>query len=392
MMKKLGLLAFILGLVIAFAMPALAFTIEGAKGEKMYIGGVIMTDFGLWNRSSELLGGPGTSNVSSRTEFIDQVPLHSVLHGTVEVGPTGMLWEFGMGEDRNPQVLGASQSQPTAYVETRLLYGWYNFGNCQIQAGKNHGQLYSVVPWQTMGVWEGHVYGFGWGALYDQRNAQVRFTQNVTKEVGWQIAFVDPDQYANATASPTNKSSYAILPQIDAKVMLNFGVVSLYPAFGYQNVQWDNTVNGADSNVASWIGILPVVVKVGGFTGTIQGSIGQNIPAFTTFESYNYVLVGTSIKNTQAINGFVDLAYTFGPATPHIYFGYDNMKNSDAWTVGNNYNTRLMYGASINYMISPQFFVIPEFTYYDYGQLPNTVGNPDIGKEWIGGVQFRFVF
>ena len=41
MMKKLGLLAFILGLVIAFAMPALAFTIEGAKGEKMYIGGTI---------------------------------------------------------------------------------------------------------------------------------------------------------------------------------------------------------------------------------------------------------------------------------------------------------------------------------------------------------------
>ncbi len=38
-MKKLGLFALISGLVIAFAMPVLAFTIEGAKGEKMYIDG-----------------------------------------------------------------------------------------------------------------------------------------------------------------------------------------------------------------------------------------------------------------------------------------------------------------------------------------------------------------
>ena len=65
MMKKLGLLAFILGLVIAFAMPALAFTIEGAKGEKMYIGGTFMTDFGSWYRSKELIAGkPGDTTLS----------------------------------------------------------------------------------------------------------------------------------------------------------------------------------------------------------------------------------------------------------------------------------------------------------------------------------------
>ena len=220
MMKKLGLLAFILGLVIAFAMPALAFTIEGAKGEKMYIGGTILTDIGAWSRSKELIAGvPGSTALSDRTEFYDNVLLHSVLHGTVEVGPAGMLWEFGMGENRNPsELLGAN----TSYVETRLLYGWYNFGNCQILAGKNHGQLYSVVPWQTMGVWQGHVYGFGWGSIYDQRNAQIRFTQNVTKQVGWQISLVDPDQYADAAASPANKNSYTYLPQVDAKVMPEF--------------------------------------------------------------------------------------------------------------------------------------------------------------------------
>ena len=89
------------------------------------------------------------------------------------------------------------------------------------------------------------------------------------------------------------------------------------------------------------------------------------------------------------------MAYTFGPATPHLYFGYDNEKNSDIYGKlpnSDDNNTRMMYGASINYMIAPQFYVIPEFTYYDYGKSPILANKPDIGKEWIGGVQFRFVF
>ncbi|MGC1403234.1 MAG: hypothetical protein WA974_09930 [Thermodesulfobacteriota bacterium] len=396
MMKKLGLLAFILGLVIAFAMPALAFTIEGAKGEKMYIGGTILTDIGAWSRSKELIAGvPGSTALSDRTEFYDNVLLHSVLHGTVEVGPAGMLWEFGMGENRNPsELLGAN----TSYVETRLLYGWYNFGNCQILAGKNHGQLYSVVPWQTMGVWQGHVYGFGWGSIYDQRNAQIRFTQNVTKQVGWQISLVDPDQYADAAASPANKNSYTYLPQVDAKVSLNFGMVALYPAFGYQYVKWDNVAPGFDDNVQSWFAVLPVVVKAAGFTGTIQAGYGQNTDAFLTFQS-GFTKYGRDasgkVKNTTTLNGFVDLAYTFGPATPHLYFGYDNEKNSDIYGKlpnSDDNNTRMMYGASINYNVAGPFYIIPEFTYYDYGKSPILANKPDIGKEWIGGVQFRFVF
>ena len=108
----------------------------------------------------------------------------------MEAGNAGMLWEFGMGGTRNPSSYAGVQY---SWVETRLLYGWYNFGNCQILAGKNHGQIYSVVPWQVMGVWDnGHVYGFGFGAVYDGRSTQVRFTQNVTKQVGWMISLVEP--------------------------------------------------------------------------------------------------------------------------------------------------------------------------------------------------------
>ena len=387
-------LLLVMSLVIAFAMPALAITIEGDKGEKMYIGGIIITDFGYWYRSKELLGGPGNTTLSDRTEFITQVPPYSALQGIVEVGDAGMYWSFGMGENSNPSAfLGAS----TSFVQTRILVGWYDFGNCRISAGKNDGQIYTfeVVPWQIIGEWEGHDYGFGWGAVYDQMNAQVRFRQKVTKEVEWQISLVDPDQYVDAAASPANKNSYTYLPQVDLKVRLNFGMVALYPAFAYQSVKWDNVQNGFDDNMTSWYGVLPIIVKLGGFTGTIQAGYGQNIDAFFVLQSpaHHYFRDASGkIKNTTAINGFIDLAYTFGPATPHIYFGYDNAKNSDEFKVGDDNQTRMMYGASIDYMINPNFFLTPEFTSYDYGKKAGVASRPDIGKEWIGGVQFRFVF
>ena len=142
MMKKLGLLALILGLVIAFAVPAMAFTIDGAKGEKMYIGGVFMTDFGYWGRSKELIAGiPGqNNNFSDRTEFIATIPVHSTLHGSLEVGNVGGFWEFGLGANNISLGTGGQT------VDFRKLYGYYNFGNCQILAGKTDGYLYSSSP------------------------------------------------------------------------------------------------------------------------------------------------------------------------------------------------------------------------------------------------------
>lgn len=406
MMKKLGLLALILGLVIAFAMPALAFTIDGAKGQKMYIGGTFMTDFGYWHRDKELIGGPGTK-LSERTEFFTSVPNHSTLRGTLQVGNVGGYWEFGMGGNllSTTNVSTDITAENNKYIETRQIYGFYNFGNCQILAGKTHGQIYSVVPWQVMGVWQnGHVYGFGWGAIYDQRNTQVRFTQNVTKMVGYQISLVQPQEYFDTTLVAPQNKSYAYMPQVAAKVMLNFGVVSLFPAFAYQNVKWDNVPNNFDDNMSSWYGVLPVKVKVAGFTGTFQGGYGMNLGmgnsasgaggGLLTLQSsfHGYGRVNGKIKDTTGINGFVDLAYTFGPATPHIYFGYDNAKNSDLWKVGDDNITRMMYGASIDYKVADAFYVIPEFTYYDYGKAPGVASKPDLGKEWIGGVQFRFNF
>ena len=53
MMKKLGMFAFVMALVVAFALPAFAFTVEGAKGERFTIGGVMNYDLGYRNTNKD---------------------------------------------------------------------------------------------------------------------------------------------------------------------------------------------------------------------------------------------------------------------------------------------------------------------------------------------------
>jgi hypothetical protein len=51
-----------------------------------------------------------------------------------------------------------------------------------------------------------------------------------------------------------------------------------------------------------------------------------------------------------------------------------------------------MYGVGVNWKIAESFYVVPEFTYYNYGKNLLNPQNPDLGTEWLGGVQFQFVF
>ena len=132
--------------------------------------------------------------------------------------------------------------------------------------------------------------------------------------------------------------SYATFPLLAAKLRMNFGAVSLMPAGYVQYVKWDNlprALNNTtpDDNMTSWAAVLPVVVKAGAFTGTIQGAYGQNMGSRfnnaqgvldkqSIYHGYGRTPNG-AIKNTTGWNAFMDLAFTAGPVTPHFYVGYD---------------------------------------------------------------------
>ncbi len=216
-MKRMGCFAVVMGVFFAMVIPALAFTIDGAKGEKMYIGGQFLTDFMYWNQSKEL-----TKTGSDETQFVTAVPNNSKLRGSLEIGNVGGYWELGMGGSE-AGTLNAISGATNNYVETRKLYGWYKLNQCEIRAGKDDGYSVTFVPAQYLGQNDNrHFGGQGWGSLNDWRDPQVRFTQNISKEFGYMITLLQPTVFTDNT-----RVSYSPVPRAALKMMLNFGVVSL---------------------------------------------------------------------------------------------------------------------------------------------------------------------
>ena len=410
-MKKTLFFALILGLAVMFAVPASAFKIESPKETIFQFGAWIATDLGVWHRSKELWNGK-----NDNTQTILDLPRWSRVYGSLEVGDVGAYWDFRLGGNQQLSNLGIfPYANGYYFVETAKFYGWYTFGNCTILAGKTDGHVYSVLPYQILG-WDNffHMGGMGWGGIYDQRDTQVRFSQNVSRAFSYDISLVQPIYYQdNGTLTQGTPGaaaavqSYASIPLLAAKLLINFTWLSLMPAGYIQYVKWDNLPatplkTTPDDHMTSWTVVLPIVVKAGAFKGTFQGAYGENmgsripfaggpLAVQSVYHGYGRTSAG-AIKNTRGMNAFMDLAYTSGPFTPHFYLGWDKAQNSDIYVFGEDYNQRLMYGVSVNWKIANNFYLIPELTYYNYGKDPTKPKNPDLGTEWLGGVVFLFVF
>jgi hypothetical protein len=426
-MKKLGFLALVLGLVLAFALPAMSFTIEGAKGERMYLGGIFMFDMGYFSRSKEYTG-TGTDN----TQFVTAVPIHSRLRGFLEIGNVGGYWEFGIG-GQMPNTAGELPSfggpSGNNYVETRRLYGYYKFGNCELRTGKDFGYYgLTVRASQYFGYhFDAHGVLYGWGNVNDYRDPQIRFTQNVNKQFGYMITLLQPYVWneGSVTSTDPRRVSYSQIPRVALKMMIETGMFSLYPAFQWQTSKFDNLNQTAawagkspDDTISSWQVLMPLVFRAGQFKASAQYYYGQNsYPMYGAWAGPFHSLGVSSavpanapiaaatpprdasgaIKPTTDQGGFIDLAYTIGPFTPAIFFGYDNAKNSDIFKgpKGVDNNTRLAYGASCSIKIADGFYVVPEVAYYNQGEYPAGMGaksGQDYGKIWLAGVEFQFIF
>jgi hypothetical protein len=177
-MKITLIFALVLGLAVMFAVPAPAFKIESGQDGTFYFGGLFYTDLAAWNRSKELFNGK-----SDNTQLIFDVPQHSRIRGALEVGNVGGYWEIRMAGSQQAVGLSPSYSSSGYYfAESAKLYGYYKFENCTLLAGKTDGHVFSVIPYQNIGfsVSGGAHFGlFGWGGIVYQRNAQVRFSQDV---------------------------------------------------------------------------------------------------------------------------------------------------------------------------------------------------------------------
>jgi hypothetical protein len=451
MMKKLGMFAFVMALVVVFALPAFAITVQGGKDESVTIGGQLYYDFGFRNvdkdRNAHVNDGmTSPTSGKDRTYFFNGVSTSTTLWFSFNVGAVSgwaNLYAFVSPGFYNSyvdnRVLQPSQAY-TSWANTStsgtfaninnttgwdLVYGTYKFGDFTIQAGKLPALTVVQVPPQMLGYLSetgGHIDGIAYGYVYENKVPALRFNHYVNKMFNYSIQLSYPSVFAeNATpglapaagtpmtigmsSGYTLRESYSQIPRIGARVGINVGPASINPGFGWEQWKWNDITPGWDDTATAWFVRLPVRLTFGPFVALIEGLYGQNLGGATSNQNsmmasesadsmYKRTATG-AIMNANTLNYWADFAYTIGPVTPHIYFGQTQYNNDIFKTVPNSDTSsgRTFYGILANYKITPNFWLVPEFSIYDLGHVPGIgVTNYKLGVDWLAGVQFQFKF
>lgn len=446
MMKKLVVFAFVTALIVAFSLPAFAYTVEGAKGERFTIGGSLCYDIGYRNidkdRSTTVPDIRFPANTDN-TYFFMGVSTSSYLFVNFTVGDIsgffsmysyvspGAYHSYSDNRVMGPSTVfssysinntSASFANLNNNLAADLWYGTYTFGNFSLQAGKLPALTVQGVPMARLGYLSetgGHIDAIAYGYVYENKMVALRFNHYVNKMFRWSFQLIAPPVYgenASTVAAPAAgtpvtvgqssnfvlRDSYADYPAIGGLAAFTFGPAMVAPGFAYAYIKWAGLPAGFTDNMSTWFVRLPVKLTFGPFVAFVEGLYGQNLGSRT---SNNFALVSSEsadsmykrsatgqIQDANTLNVWTDIAYTFGPVTPHIYAGFTKYTNDKAFIVpGTKHESgRTFYGINAWYKVTPNFTIVPEFSMYDLGDVPNS--NVKLGKDWLLGVQFQFNF
>ncbi|MCF8099384.1 MAG: hypothetical protein K9K65_16215 [Desulfarculaceae bacterium] len=376
-MKKWLILSLAVVMVLAMSAPAMAvspstYTFEMAAR--------MLTDIGWQNKSKELTNN-GSDDVGS---WFVNLPGHSYLRArfySVDKNVGGRI-EFGI-----------KSVQPDATVSLRYAYGYWRVGKCRILAGQTDNWFGSLAYHvrQYVGLEENsHLLMFGWGFLWPHRVPQVQFTYN-TDNWGVQFAVEEP-RNKGTWGGATNVDTTFMLPRLTLTFMFKYGAFMTHPGILFVKHDYESGNTGASDESWDTLAIvLPVKFTAGAFTLKFQGHWGKNFATEIPFYSTTWtgpVLSGSSVEDTTIWGAVLAGEYKIGKILLTGGMGYENWSN-DTWTTEDE-TTRWGAFIAVPYQFTKNFGIHPEFSYYKYGDNPNT-GN-ELGNEWLLGVQFRFVF
>jgi hypothetical protein len=323
-----------------------------------------------------------------------------------------MYIEFGIG--------GASGAST---VIVRHAYGWWDISPMfQLMAGHSTTPFSPLNPSQLIGTQSGSLnsIGAGYGEFYSGRFPQVRGTFNFGKAFQLAVALVDEnggarftDQYPAGTL-PTDFQTNAVLPRLDVGANIALGPVSLKPSVLFQKKTFDNVAapgtpaSMLGDTVNTWAGSLGIKFGMGPFMLEAEGQMGQNwgntrnlignspsathagITMYRANTASNY-----RTDDTQNYSYWIDLAFKFGPVTPHLIFGQQQSQGDDNPM---SYRTTMM-GVSVPITLAKGFTVRPELMWYDdgdnntaYNATTATQSKSNDGSYAIYGVQFQITF
>jgi hypothetical protein len=420
-MKKVFAIMVAVAALVAFTAPAWAAMDE--PGPSFVVGGRMLTDVG-YNKSSKELTNNKKEDVT--TAFVSLAG-HSYLNAKFASADktTGGFIELGLLSTSNANSAGFKAANSES-VLLRYAYGWWKVGNCKLLAGQDDGWVGSLkhAPKQYFGIdQDGKLLLANWGYIYSGRHPQVRFEWE-SGMFGFALAAVQPGAESLAynaagatglTAGTLNTipgvDAYANLPRFDAAVEFKAGGLWVQPGFAWSQLKLEGVSGGADNTSTQYMAILPVKFSVGPFTAKAEIHYGQNNDIEwsgnllglnvlrTALASVPVVKSNGKIEDSHQVGGFLALEYKIIPALEVTAGAGIEQVSNDAWKQSvasggagfkdDNY-TRKAYFVALPYTVTKNFSLHPEFSYFDYGDNPQT--NSDRGNEWLLGMQFRFVF
>ncbi|MEW6187107.1 MAG: hypothetical protein AB1585_15345, partial [Thermodesulfobacteriota bacterium] len=236
MIKKFGFVWLITIFTLAFSLPAFAYTVEGAKGERFSMTGYVDFDIGYRFTSKEYNTAVSTSfgKGVDRTQFIAILP-SSALIGSFTVGDISANWAIATSSatlSSNLQAYGTTGTNQKDNDIIDIFYGTYKFGNSHILAGKIGSNWTTYCTSQAFGYNGGtgsHTNSIAFGAMYDGKYPAIRFGQTINKMFSYHIALITTGTYIADTATTSyppfaapkdSTLSYSQFPTIAGKFTL----------------------------------------------------------------------------------------------------------------------------------------------------------------------------
>jgi hypothetical protein len=292
---------------------------------------------------------------------------------------------FG-GKFSNGDVSGRVEFGTT--VNTRLLYGTWNFGSGKLTVGQDYNSYYTFTA-QVHGDDNGLN---GYGALWDQRQAQIRVNLNN----GVYFAAIQPSIGAGAAmGTGVAPGSPTYVPVTNAQVpgiqiylpKLNVGYAGKASNVAYNvGVVGQTYKNEAiDKDVLSVLGYVNGSAAFGATTLMANVSFAQN--AGNMGFNGRMVYDTANKKDVTGFEGYLQLTQKISDTVSgNVGFGYVTDKSGAS---GAKADDKMAFFVNAPITLAKNVSVTPEFDYYD--QL-NKAGASENNKQYAVGAKWQISF
>jgi hypothetical protein len=289
------------------------------------------------------------------------------------------------------QMRGDSGGDPfgTQTVESRILYGQWDFGAGKLLVGKAYTPISQFISGQAFDEDLGLV---TIGAMYGNRIPGFQLSFG-----GLTVAILQPNtnQVANAAGVATTGDVDDSLPKLEAKYGMSFDMFNFAVRGGYQHYQIEGPVGilTDDVDVDSWILGADAGVNFG--PAYVKGaiSIGQNTAdaAWSSFYNGNggatLNAVGDDVDDTDMfmfalVGGFKftdQVSFEVGGGWRQNDPDIAGAKEDEAWVVY----------AQAPISLAPGVWVIPEIGYFDYEK---NAADQNEGSTMYAGAKWQIDF